>query len=78
MAAGYDPVRGPGTSCLDSGASGKCVLPWRGGTMAVSSVTLLANGLSFAVRRILEVLDCSTSLSFSGNDHYSYGRWPSS
>ena len=49
-AAGYDPVRGPGSSCLDADASGKCVLPWGSGTKAVSSVVLVANGASFAVR----------------------------
>ena len=48
-AAGYDPERGPGSSCNASSASGQCVLPWGGGTKAVSSVVLIANGLSFAV-----------------------------
>ena len=48
-AAGYDPVRGPGSSCNPSNTSGQCVLPWGGGTKAVSSVVLIANGLSFAV-----------------------------
>ena len=48
-AAGYDPVSGPGSSCNASNASGQCVLPWAGGTKAVSSVVLIANGLSFAV-----------------------------
>jgi hypothetical protein len=48
-AAGYDPVHGPGSSCLDAAASGKCVLPWGSGTKAVSSVVLIANGTSFAV-----------------------------
>lgn len=52
-AAGYDPVRGPGSSCLGSGASGKCVLPWGSGTRSVNSIVLLANGISFAVSRIL-------------------------
>ena len=47
--AGYDPVRGPGTSCLDADASGQCVVPWAGGHKAVSSVVLVANGVSFAV-----------------------------
>ncbi len=45
-AAGYDPVKGPGSSC---DASGQCVVPWGGGTKAVSSVVLVANGVSFAV-----------------------------
>ena len=48
-AAGYDPVRGPGSSCNTSNASAQCVLPWGGGTMAVASVVLIANGVSFAV-----------------------------
>ena len=48
-AAGYDPVRGPGSSCSASNASGQCVVPWAGGTRAVSSVVLIANGVSFAV-----------------------------
>ena len=49
--AGFDPVRGPGSSCLDADASGQCVLPWSGGTKAVSSIVLVANGVSFAVRQ---------------------------
>jgi hypothetical protein len=49
-AAGYDPVKGPGSSCLAPDASGKCVVPWAGGTKNVSSVVLIANGASFAVR----------------------------
>ncbi|KAF8261788.1 MFS general substrate transporter [Lactarius quietus] len=48
-AAGYDPVRGPGSSCLIPGASGKCVLPWGSGTKSVSSIVLIANGVSFAI-----------------------------
>ena len=48
-AAGYDPARGSGSSCLGSGASGKCVLPWGSGTKSVSSIVLVANGASFAV-----------------------------
>ena len=48
--AGFDPTRGSGSSCTDAGASGQCVLPWAGGTKAVSSIVLIANGVSFAVR----------------------------
>ena len=48
-AAGYDPIRGPGSSCNASNASGQCVVPWAGGTKAVSSVVLISNGVSFAV-----------------------------
>ncbi|KAG5352334.1 hypothetical protein C0989_002779 [Termitomyces sp. Mn162] len=49
FAAGYDPVKGPGSSCNVDNASGQCVLPWLGGTKTVSSVVLVANGVSFAV-----------------------------
>ena len=52
-AAGYDPVRGPGSSCLSKKSSGKCVLPWGSGTKSVSSIVLVANGVSFAVCRFL-------------------------
>ena len=48
-AAGYDPVSGPGSSCNPNNTSGQCVLPWGRGTKSVSSVVLIANGLSFAV-----------------------------
>jgi len=49
FAAGFDPIKGPGSSCSAEDASGQCVLPWAGGTKAVSSVVLIANGISFAV-----------------------------
>ena len=48
-AAGFDPLAGPRSSCNGDGSSGQCVLPWAGGTKAVSSVVLVANGVSFAV-----------------------------
>lgn len=51
--AGYDPVKGPGSSCSASDASGQCVLPWSGGTKSVSSIVLVANGVSFAVSTII-------------------------
>jgi len=47
-AAGFDPLKGPGSSCLAPDASGKCVLPWGNGTKSVSSVILIASGVSFA------------------------------
>lgn len=47
--AGFDPVKGSGSSCSAPDASGQCVVRWGGGHKAVSSVVLLANGLSFAV-----------------------------
>ena len=50
FAAGYDPVAGPGSSCSTESSSGQCVLPWAGGTKNVSSVVLVASGVSFAVR----------------------------
>ncbi len=48
-AAGYDPTQGPGSSCTAPHASGQCVVPWAGGTKAVSSVVLISTGVSFAV-----------------------------
>ena len=48
-AAGYDPVRGPGSSCNPLDPTGQCVVPWGRGTKAVSSVVLFGNGVSFAV-----------------------------
>lgn len=47
--AGWDPVRGKGSSCSGANASGQCVLPWAGGTKSISSIVLVASGLSFAV-----------------------------
>ena len=49
FAAGFDPAKGPGSSCSTDGSSSQCVLPWAGGTKSVSSVVLIANGVSFAV-----------------------------
>ena len=49
-AAGYDPVAGPGSNCSATGNSGQCVVPWAGGTKSVSSVVLVATGVSFTVR----------------------------
>ena len=87
-AAGYDPVQGPGSSCSASNASGQCVLPWVGGTKSVSSVVLIANGLSFAVSfhfnsdfsgwpslvrcKVLVVLFTTVG---SAADYGSFGRW---
>ncbi|KAK0243386.1 MFS general substrate transporter [Armillaria nabsnona] len=65
-AAGYDPVKGPGSSC---DASGQCVVPWGGGTKAVSSVVLVANGISFAVMTMI-----FTTIG-SAADYGSFGRW---
>lgn len=49
FAAGYDSDSGPGNSCKILNGSSKCMLPWVGGTMTVSGVVLIANGVSFGV-----------------------------
>lgn len=52
--AGFDPIKGPGSSCSAADASGQCVLPWgKNNTKAVASVILIANGVSFAVRALV-------------------------
>jgi hypothetical protein len=48
--AAFDPSH-PDQPC-ESGTSADCVVPWAGGTMSVSGVILIANGLSFAVSTI--------------------------
>ncbi|KAI0758099.1 MFS general substrate transporter [Fomes fomentarius] len=68
-AAGYDPLRGPGSSCSDEGSSGQCVLPWGGGHKAVSSVVLVSNGVSFAVMTLI-----FTTIG-SAADYGTFGRW---
>ncbi|VDB99551.1 unnamed protein product [Peniophora sp. CBMAI 1063] len=67
--AGWDPVRGRGSSCLDADASGQCVLPWGSGTKSVSSVVLVANGVSFAVMTAI-----FTTIG-SAADYGTFGRW---
>ncbi|KAJ3570467.1 hypothetical protein NP233_g4387 [Leucocoprinus birnbaumii] len=67
--AGYDPVKGPGSSCLAPDASGQCVLPWAGGTKAVASIVLIANGVSFAVMTLI-----FTTIG-SAADYGTFGRW---
>ncbi|KAG6902218.1 hypothetical protein C0995_003050 [Termitomyces sp. Mi166 len=69
FAAGYDPVKGPGSSCNTDNASGQCVLPWAGGTKTVSSVVLVANGVSFAVMTLI-----FTTIG-SAADYGTFGRW---
>jgi hypothetical protein len=49
--AGKDPTTGG--PCGSAGGSAQCVLPWNGGTLSVSSVVLIANGLSFMVSATL-------------------------
>ncbi|KAF8261789.1 MFS general substrate transporter [Lactarius quietus] len=68
-AAGYDPVRGPGSSCLIPGASGKCVLPWGSGTKSVSSIVLVANGVSFAIMTLVYATLAPVA------DYRMIGRW---
>ena len=89
-AAGYDSVGGPGLACNPRNTSGQCVLPWGGGTKSVSSVVLIANGLSFAVSFYFNssiLFQCLTisyrckvlTLLFttvgSAADYGSFGRW---
>jgi len=85
-AAGYDPIAGPGSSCTAEGSSGQCVVKWGSGVKAVSSVVLLANGLSFAVwpehpfrRPSLTVRVKVMTLIFtsigSAADYGNFGRW---
>ncbi|KAF8165860.1 MFS general substrate transporter [Crassisporium funariophilum] len=68
-AAGYDPVKGVGSSCSAADASGQCVVPWGSGTKAVSSVVLVANGASFAVMTMI-----FTTIG-SAADYGTFGRW---
>uniref|UniRef100_A0A0W0GA85 Autophagy-related protein n=1 Tax=Moniliophthora roreri TaxID=221103 RepID=A0A0W0GA85_MONRR len=68
-AAGFDPIRGPGSSCTGEGSSGQCVVPWAGGTKAVSSVVLIANGVSFAIMTLI-----FTTIG-SAADYGTFGRW---
>lgn len=83
-AAGYDPTRGPGSSCS---ASGQCVVPWGKGTKAVSSVVLIANGASFAVcfhsicilfqifMVVCKILTAIFTTIASAADYGTFGRW---
>ncbi|THV03366.1 hypothetical protein K435DRAFT_835935 [Dendrothele bispora CBS 962.96] len=68
-AAGHDPLKGPGSSCSAPDASGQCVLPWGKGTKAVSSVVLVANGVSFAIMTLI-----FTTIG-SAADYGTFGRW---
>ncbi|KAJ6561545.1 autophagy-related protein 22-like protein [Mycena vulgaris] len=69
FAAGYDPVAGVGSSCSADTASGQCVLPWAGGTKSVTSVVLVANGISFAIMTMI-----FTTIG-SAADYGTFGRW---
>ncbi|KAJ7872080.1 autophagy-related protein 22-like protein [Mycena leptocephala] len=69
FAAGYDPVAGVGSSCSSDSSSGQCVLPWGGGTKSVTSVVLIANGVSFAIMTMI-----FTTIG-SAADYGTFGRW---
>ncbi|KAI0677634.1 MFS general substrate transporter [Trametes maxima] len=68
-AAGFDPVKGPGSDCSAPDASGQCVVIWAGGTKSVNSAVLVANGASFAVMTLLFTTVGSVA------DYGSFGRW---
>ncbi|KAH9071516.1 MFS general substrate transporter [Lactarius deliciosus] len=68
-AAGYDPVRGPGSSCRGQEPSRECVLPWGSGTKAVSSIALVANGVGFAIMTLV-----LTAIGPAA-DYRMFGRW---
>ena len=67
--AGYDASLGPGNPCTSSTPSSACMLPWGNGTKNVSSVILIANGVSFAVMTAL-----FTTIG-SAADYGTFGRW---
>lgn len=67
--AGWDPVKGRGSSCTAADASGQCVLPWAGGTKSVNSIVLVATGVSFAVMALM-----FTTIG-SAADYGRFGRW---
>ncbi|KAF8334337.1 autophagy-related protein 22-like protein [Cantharellus anzutake] len=67
--AGWDPVKGKGSSCGAPDASGQCVLPWNGGTKSVSSIVLISNGLSFMFMTFI-----FTTIGSSA-DYGHFGRW---
>ncbi|PPQ70377.1 hypothetical protein CVT26_013842 [Gymnopilus dilepis] len=69
FAAGYDPAKGPGSSCNATDSSGQCVLPWAGGTKSVSSIVLISNGISFAIMTAI-----FTTIG-SAADYGNFGRW---
>lgn len=67
--AAFDAALGPGHPCSDSTPSSACLLPWGKGTKSVSSVVLVANGVSFAIMTAL-----FTTIG-SAADYGSFGRW---
>ncbi|KIJ31434.1 hypothetical protein M422DRAFT_185927 [Sphaerobolus stellatus SS14] len=67
--AGFDSSLGPGHPCTAATSSSQCLLPWGKGTKSVSSVVLVANGVSFAIMTAL-----FTTIG-SAADYGSFGRW---
>ncbi|KZT05596.1 MFS general substrate transporter [Laetiporus sulphureus 93-53] len=66
ISAGWDPAQGPGSTCS---SSEQCVLPWGSGTKSVSSIVLIANGVSFAIMTAI-----FTTIG-SAADYGTFGRW---
>ncbi|PYH77254.1 autophagy-related protein Atg22B2 [Aspergillus uvarum CBS 121591] len=64
--AGWQPGTNPRKPCTDNSP---CVVPWAGGTRSVSSVVLIANGLSFTFMTVTFVWLGSAA------DYGSFGRW---
>ncbi|KAL3453666.1 hypothetical protein BJX65DRAFT_264640 [Aspergillus insuetus] len=64
--SGHQPNTTPHRPCTEASA---CVIPWGSGERTVSSVVLLANGLSFTIMTILFVWLGSAA------DYGSFGRW---
>lgn len=82
FSAGHNPSD-PGQPC-DGTTSGMCVVPWLGGTISVSGVLLVANGLSFGVSiephlwtfsLILQILTLLFITFGSVADYGFNGRW---
>jgi Vacuole effluxer Atg22 like len=67
--AAFDASLGPGNPCSPSTSSSACLLPWGSGTKSVSSVVLVANGVSFAIMTAL-----FTTIG-SAADYGTFGRW---
>ncbi|KAL4978215.1 autophagy-related protein 22-like protein [Aspergillus desertorum] len=63
---GWQPGTSPRQPCTDTSP---CVVPWAGGTRTVSSVVLIANGLSFTFMTLILVWLGSAA------DYGSFGRW---
>ncbi|KAJ5601563.1 hypothetical protein N7510_011097 [Penicillium lagena] len=64
--SGFQPGTNPPEPCTNTSA---CVVPWAGGTRAISSVVLIANGLCFVFMTVIFVWLGSAA------DYGSFGRW---